>query len=279
MSTLVPRTLVLVFLFACGGGSTSGPDAGRSNADAGPMLGEAAGVLSVVSDPDGSYIGLDGTFNDGAPIEVRLEMARSGQCRWMKYTPALCDPACDLSSEMCVNGACQAFPSRLDKGSIEWTWPGGQTAVQPDGTNFYSASGNPSAHGMTQLTVNGETLAVETSQGPMPSNDWAQAIATRSGDAVIRWSNPISGARVRLSMTDCVGSHGGIGETEIECEGPDTGELALPDEFLTALEAGDWSRGECGSHSLVRYVHDEAADGTFRFEARSFAGFFYVGDR
>ena len=80
---------------------------------------------------------------------------------------------------------------------------------------------------------------------------------------------------MRLHMTDCAGSHGAIGESEIECDAPDAGELTLPDAFLDALEAGDWSHGECGSHNLIRYAADTAADESFRFEAQGVTGFYY----
>ncbi|MCP4447659.1 MAG: hypothetical protein GY811_20325 [Myxococcales bacterium] len=77
-----------------------------------------------------------------------------------------------------------------------------------------------------------------------------------------------------LPRVDCAGSHGG--EAEISCEAPpDTGELTLPAHFLDALDDADWSRGECGSHEVIRYDTDSVACGNFRFESHALASFFY----
>jgi hypothetical protein len=98
--------------------------------------------------------------------------------------------------------------------------------------------------------------------------------------ASLRWSNPIQDARVRLHMTGCVGSHGGIATAEIECEGPDTGELVIAGVFLDALAAGDWTHGECGGHELLRYhaAADPQDDG-LRFESGAVTQFFWRPDQ
>ena len=80
-------------------------------------------------------------------------------------------------------------------------------------------------------------------------------------------------------MTDCTGSHGGLAAAELECEGPDTGDLVIPGAFLDVMDAGDWSHGECGSHAFERY-HSAALedDDTVRLETVGDAGFFYRPD-
>ncbi|MBT3222533.1 MAG: hypothetical protein HN348_25955, partial [Proteobacteria bacterium] len=95
-------------------------------------------------------------------------------------------------------------------------------------------------------------------------------------DAVLRWKNPVENARIRLHMTDCLGTHGGLAEAEIECEGPDTGELVIPGKYLDMLDDGDWSHGECGTHTFARY-HSAAPEGddTMRFETIGNEGLFY----
>jgi len=286
--TACRATLFLVLFAACSGNAGDGADAAVGSADAavgsadadpnqpdaGPVFDEPEGIVWVRAFSSNATIYLDGYFNDGPAVEPRLETGRIGHCRLMSYTPTFCDPPCD-SFAACVDSQCKPWPERLDKGALGWTWPGGESTVEPDSTSYYSDSGSFGAHGETTLTVAGSTLRVTTGPAPEPTGDWAQAIETRSGDAVLRWSNPIPGARVRLHMTDCLGSHGAIGESEIECDAPDTGALTLPDSFLAALEAGDWSHGECGSHNLVRYAADIAADESFRFEAQGVTGFFY----
>ena len=162
-----------------------------------------------------------------------------------------------------------------------WVWPDGEQTVEPDNLLLYAASSTTSEPGASSITFDGITLEAPTISGADQIGDWAQDINKRGDgdDVTLRWSNPIEKARVRLSMTDCTGSHGGIGEAEIECEGPDTGELVLPGAFLDALDAGDWTHGECGSHPFERY-HAAAivGDDTVRYETVGDAGFFYRPD-
>ena len=112
---------------------------------------------------------------------------------------------------------------------------------------------------------------------PEPIRPWDEVIRDRGdGDATLRWSNPVPGARIRLHMTDCVGSHGGIAAAEIECEGPDSGGLVLPGAYLDLFDAGDWTHGECGSHTFERY--QPAVAGDLRLETVADGGLFYRPD-
>lgn len=270
-----PPVALLALLVACSGSSANGSDASvGGGGDAAPSFDRAAGTIAVQAFPNSNIITLAGYFGDGPDLEVRTESDRSGACRLMTFTPSFCDPQC-TGFDVCVDSQCESWPPRLNKGTIEWTWPGGQMSVQPDNTDYYSANGQFSQHGEVSLGVDGDTLRVQSMDNLVQVGDWADAITNRSGDAVLRWSNPVAGARVRLDMTDCVGSHGAIAAAEIECEGPDTGELIVPGAFLDTLDAGDWSRGECGSHQIIRYNTDSPNGSGFRFEAQSLGSFFY----
>ncbi len=196
---------------------------------------------------------LEGWFAD-EPLPRHHEPAEvTGNCRLMTYTPSTCDPPCDVDST-CLAGECVAWPVREDRGDLLWTWPDGEQTVSPDGTLLYYATGSANSEGDVAIEVDTLALTVPTIGPPVEDGSWVDTITSRgSGDAVLRWHDPILDARVRLHMTDCVGSHGGFAPAEIECEGPDTGELAVPGSFLTTLEAGDWSHGECGSHTFERY--------------------------
>ncbi len=225
---------------------------------------------------DWNETSLQGAFAEGPAPRAHGESERIGNCRLMTYTPTPCDPVCG-DGDQCIDGECVGWPDRVDRGDLLWTWPDGEQTVEPDDLFGYYATGAASTAGDVTIEVDGLVLTAPTIDGPEPVGAWDQAVATRGpGDATLRWSNPIEDARVRLHMTDCVGSHGGFAAAEIECEGPDTGELVLPDAFLTALEAGDWSRGECGSHTFDRYhaAAPEGAPGT-RFETIGPGGFFY----
>ncbi len=219
---------------------------------------------------------LQGAFADGPALRAHVETERIGNCRLMEHSPSSCPPDCS-PGELCVSGECLAWPDRVDRGDMEWSWPDGEQTVSPDSLLGYYATGSASTAGEVTLTGDGLALQASIIEPADATGSWEQALANRGdADGVLRWSNPVLDARVRLHMTDCVGSHGGLSAAEIECEGPDTGELVIPDSFLTLLEAGDWSHGECGSHTFDRY-HAAAPEGdtTVRFETIGPSGFFY----
>lgn len=223
--------------------------------------------------------GLSGVFADGAPLALQTEQTREGSCRVVGYTPSFCDPGCS-DGDVCVEGVCESYPERLDAGPLEWIWPEGQQQVQADALLSYWGSADATQEGDTSLQVGALTLTLPILTPPEPEGDWEQAFATAQGqDVTLKWSNPVSGARVRLRMTDCVGSHGGIAAAEIECEGPDTGRLVIPGSFVETLAAGDWSRGECGSHSVDRYhAAADPQDAGLRFETVAVGAFYWRPD-
>jgi len=115
-----------------------------------------------------------------------------------------------------------------------------------------------------------------------PEADWDAALAARASgaDVSLRWTNPSPNARVRLHMTDCIGSHGGLAAAEVECEAADTGALVLPGAFLDRIVAGDWSHGECGFHTFERYyIGTSDEDDTFRLETVTGESVYFAGSR
>lgn len=214
---------------------------------------------------------LQGAFADGPRVRFHQESQRIGSCRLMTYAASSCEPAC-APGAACVDGACVPYPTRATRGTLTWSYPGGSMDVEPDGTDGYFRNVfDVTGDGPMTLAFDGLVLEVPSAPPLLPAGDWSAVLAgrARGADATLAWTNPMQGARVRLSMTDCTGSHGGLAAAELECEGPDTGELTLPGAFVDQLDDGDWSRGECGGHPFERY-HAAAPDGDAltRFEAR-----------
>lgn len=274
--------LLLALLVACGtdDGDPTPVDAGSANYSAGlgddPDFSLPDGRVTVETWFAYGETQLTGWFADGPDLRYHTEAAREGNCRLVTYEASTCDPTCD-DDEACVDGACVAWPTRQDRGDLLWVWPDGERTVSPDGTLAYFATGQASTAGDISVTFEDTTLVAPTVEALEADGDWAEAIEGRAGgDATLSWTNPIQKARVRLHMTDCVGSHGGIAPAEIECEGPDTGTLVIPGTFLDALAAGDWSHGECGSHEFERY-HAAAppGDDSIRMESVADAGLFW----
>lgn len=264
-----------------GTGGTPAGDGGLPNGPSGePDFEVPAGVITVETWFDWGETELYAIFADAPPLRLHRESARIGQCRLMEpYEPSSCTPQC-ASTGACIEAQCRPYPTRIDRGPINWTWPEGQQTATASSVVRYRAVGAAREPGEVVVQVAGLTLRAPSDHPPAADTDWAAAIATRAvgADVSLRWTNPRPNARIRLHMTDCVGSHGGLAAVEIECQSADTGVLVLPGTFLDRLDAGDWSRGECGSNELERYYIDTAdGDDTFRFETIASTGFLYRG--
>ncbi len=230
---------------------------------------------------DYEEVALSGSFADAPPLVLQTETQREGSCRLVGYAPSFCEPGCS-GSDVCVEESCESYPTRLDVGTLGWAWPDGELDVAPDDLLSYYAGGSASSYGESALTVGELELKVPAVVAALPDGDWNKVLSKRARDedASLRWSNPVADARVRLHMTDCVGSHGGIATAEIECEGPDTGELVIAGGFLNLLADGDWTHGECGGFELLRYhaAADPQDDG-LRFESGAVTQFFWRPDQ
>ena len=102
-----------------------------------------------------------------------------------------------------------------DRGDLLWTWPDGEQTVTPDAAHGYFATGSPSTEGEVSIEVDGLALTASTIGPPVEDGSWIDAITSRgASDAVLRWQDPILDARIRLHMTDCTGTHGGIAAAE-----------------------------------------------------------------
>jgi hypothetical protein len=275
--------LLLLPLLGCAPEEPTPVDGGSANYSAslgeGPDFSEPHGRIEVETWLEWGDTQLSGAFADGPAPRHHSEAQRIGSCRIMTYTPSSCEPSCE-GYDVCVDGACEPWPTYLDRGTLRWTWPDGEQEVVPNEWYGYWASGSASSQGEVSIEVEGLLLEAPTIDTMEPDGDWADAVSSRGdGDATLRWSNPVLDARVRLHMTDCTGSHGGLAAAEVECEGPDTGSLVIPGAFLDSLDAGDWSHGECGSHELHRYhAATPEGDTTVRLETRGPSGFFYRPD-
>lgn len=221
--------------------------------------------------------GLFASFSDSPPVDFQTELEREGSCRLVGFESSFCDAGCEWG-EQCVDGECVGEAPREDRGALLWSWPEGSEELQPDDLLGYWGSAQASTVGASEVTVSAITLEAPTLLPVTPDGSWEDALSARAAgeDLTLRWTDPLEDSRVRLHMTDCVGSHGGIGAAEIECEGPDSGALVIPGAYLDALADGDWSRGECGSHALVRYAAAaDPQDTGLRYESRASASFFW----
>jgi hypothetical protein len=272
-----PTIALALALAACGPAEPVDGGSASWSASLGeePDFSDPNGRIEVQTWFDQGETQLQGAFADGPRVRWNTEAERVGNCRLMTYAPSQCTPAC-AGEQACVDGECLSWPARRDLGDLRWVWPDGDQTVSPDGALAYFATGAASEPGDVSIEVGDLSLVAPTIDAPEPDGDWTRALEQRGdGDATLRWKDPILHARVRLFMTDCIATHGGIAAAEIECEGPDSGELVIPGAFLDALDEGDWSQGECGSHDLQRY--HSAGDATERLETVAATSLSYRG--
>lgn len=245
-----------------------------------PDFAPAPSVFEGLLYPSDGVVTLQGAFREGPPLSFHSESARSGSCRELTYTPSTCDPPCAAGTEACIDSTCEPYPVQAPRGTVSFSWPGGTADLEPGPTGYFH-QGQASGEGALGIAFEDTSLEVPFAPMMEPTGSWETALSDRQTgeDGVLRWSDPREGMRVYLYMTDCTGSHGGLAPVEIECEGPDTGELVVPAAFLDALEQGDWSRGECGSHVFHRrHIAAPDDDASIRLHARSVDSLFWRPD-
>lgn len=265
------------------GGSAGSSGSAGSGGTGGTPLGDTPdfslplGRIRVTTWLEFGETELAATFADGPSPSEREESERIGSCRLTTFRASTCTPSCP-GGAVCVSERCEVFPAQRDRGPLEWSWPGGQQTLSASPTGNYYGAGAALTTGDVVVAVDGVSLSAPIVESPSPEGDWTQALSARAAaeSVTLRWGNPSPGARLRLHMTDCAGTHGGLAVAEIECEAADSGQLVLPGAFLDALAAGDWSRGECGGHRLERYHVD--GDDLLRLETIARADVFYRPD-
>ncbi|MFO0631819.1 MAG: hypothetical protein U0168_03115 [Nannocystaceae bacterium] len=233
----------------------------------------------------GTYTSLVGAYAEAPPPDFHQEAERSGACRLLTYEASVCNPVCEPPG-VCIDGACVTASPQQSLGAVTLAGIDAEPiAVNEDAqhTYFWDREAELS---LQSLGLDGEGGAIAAFSlgacavaAPQPEADWsAQMMARAPGESVVlRWTDPVPTARIYMRMTTGIGTHGGISPVEIECEGPDVGELELPGAYLDALYADGWACGECGGNDLLRYHADHSGDpGELQFRVGSIANFWYI---
>jgi hypothetical protein len=278
-----------------GGGGVSGAaaDGGEGNcattldARPEPIFEQTTSRLRLWAIPNETIF--EGAVLDGQRREIHTEAERSGNCRLLTYESAgsFCDPLC-YSPDLCVNGVCERFPSPVSAGTMSIELSEQEPfELEPKALGNYAWNTEDFGYDVvTSVAVTaaggkagaGFELEARLSPAPEPTSDWTVLAERRAPgeDLALGWSNPVDTARFYLRMTTCIGTHGGISPVEIECEGPDTGELTIPGAYLDALYAQGWGHGECGVNTVWRYHASQTGcgDSAVQLRAESSASFY-----
>jgi len=231
------------------------PDAAVGD-DAGPWTGaDLAGACDLDKRIGGFLIevGLanyvDGEVKNAVqPNTVLDEVQRDGACVLRKKTPPFCDPACDLTTQVCgLDETCQPAPRNQDVGRVTVAGLSHEVSLEADGqkrysdTTFTAAPFSPGAQ--IQLdAAGGDTVPAFRLRGiglaplALPVLEW---VITPGQPLTVQWTT-VSGSEARVHLRLNVDQHGNT-PIALECDAPDTGTFTIPASMVDALLAGGQS--------------------------------------
>jgi len=278
---------------ACNGAQEDPPFAYEHAPDGAPL--QDAGVSTVVGtvhlredrsvyDGDGTPVEqragqVDASYFAQPPPRWHREVARAGECVLLRYTPALCDPACE-GGAVCVDTNTCAPPADFAyAGAIRFA--GLRAAVELIGQDgyYYASDALPADlfddDATVSVTLAGAEIAAHTisARGVAPLvPDLVSSITLEPGqDHVVRWTPAAGDARIRLTLNGNNAGHGAPYAGIIECDSPDvagavTIAAALVDGFPPTQAWTVCAGHDCPPSTIERYRRGVAAIGASQAE-------------
>jgi len=254
----------LILVLAGCGGATGGADAGPPDASALPDFAAPPARVEVF---ESSFRGVASSgaralLADSLPT-YQTEVTAAGACRLLVFEPGTCADPC---AGVCVVDQCLAATPR-DAGVITLT--GLTTAVTlhaSDGAYLQDQTGLPddlfAGGAVVEASAPGADRAGfdVTGEGVspiIPDLDVDQITLVNGADDTVTWGAAEPGTRVRLILRSAADAAGQPPYAAIECEGPDQGELVIPqalvEMFPKQVRQPTCSAGDCPPSSLLRY--------------------------
>lgn len=199
------------------------------------------------------YTTVLGKFFDGAspsPVGWK-EAGASGSCKVFIPKIPFCPVPCDIQAACVEDGVCQDYADPVVIGQVTvegLATKAGATsfAMNPIANNYQPANNvivafPPFAEGgAVTFSASGDTAApafAVSSKGIPPLALLNDTISLEDGKPVIlRWTPPAQPGNSRISVDVDISHHGGS-RGMIECEGPDTGEMAIAGALVDQLKA------------------------------------------
>jgi hypothetical protein len=238
--------------------------------------------------PSAAYARIEGLVQDGPDPQLYAVSTEAGGCRYLKGGIGSCDPAC-AAGELCtIDGVCAPYPLGVSGGALTVRGLGDPIEIAPEDWNqgVYVGPANLPA----DLFDSTDVIGAELAGGDFPAValgakgvDPLDAALVDTGfemldgqDAEISWTpgaDPEACVRVVINGPNAI--HGAPLADVIECEGPDTGSLTIPQALVEEFPHGttplvtegyDWPHSE-----LTRYTRSsaDAAQGPARLVVRS----------
>jgi hypothetical protein len=285
-------------LVACTDDETAQEDAGPVVVDLDPcgFADPPAALVDVSINYDiyhsGAFARIEGLVQDG-PYPTFYEIVHEeGGCRYLKAAFGSCDPMCP-NGEVCVIGdVCVPYPNPLSGGTLTVSGLGEPIEIVAEDWNaglYTGPAGLPA-----DMFDSSDSVGAKFEGGDFPAVTMgAKGVDTINPDLVETEFEMVDGQDAQITWTPgadpeaCIrvvlnglnATHGAPLSDIIECEGPDTGSLAIPQAFVEDFPYGttpevtsgyDWPHSE-----LTRYTRSsvDEAQGPARLLVRSTAYF------
>lgn len=192
------------------------------------------------------------------PRDVPVEVAAEGDCRLLTAPTVLCNPGCDVSSQVCAPGnQCQAKPQPHDLGRISVR--GLLVPLRMEANAVTKAYANPASARLPHPGfAPGASVQLSSTGGdyePISLLGWgvtgvagvAELVPVRAGSPLeLSWQPPEDPGPARIQLNLNINHHGSSSNW-IECDVPDVGAAAVPATLIDALLA----RGQSGYPTLT----------------------------
>ena len=240
----------------------------------------------------GAFARIEGTVRDG-PLPVQHEVVmEEGGCRYLKASLGDCSPACGAGEFCTIDDVCVPYPIGVSGGTLTVLGLGDPIEITAEDWNpgmYVGPAGLP-----VDLFDSSDAVGAALSGGDFPAVtlgakgvDPVEPDLVETGfemvdgqDAEITWTPGADPeACVRAVLNGFNATHGAPLDDIIECEGTDTGSLAIPQALVEEFPHGetpevtegyDWPHSE-----LSRYARssEDVAAGPARLVVRSTAYF------
>ena len=244
--------LAAALVCACGEGE---PDPGETP-DAGSWTGADLKGPCPLDRRVGGFLVEVGTANyvDGevkdavSPNTVLDEVKREGDCVLLKKEPPFCNPACDLTTEVCgLDLVCRPAPRNQDLGEVSVSGLSHAVAMSADGQKRYSDTSftaSPFAPGALIELVAAGGAAIPGFRlrgiGVLPlALDQLEWVLSPGQPLTVAWQKQ-EPAQARVHLRLNVDQHGNT-PVALECDSADTGSFTIPAGMIDALLASGQS--------------------------------------
>jgi hypothetical protein len=239
---------------------------------------------------DGPFSRIEASLLEYPMPEFHEVFLEAGGCRYFRYAPGSCAPACTNGEVCSAAGECLGFPGTRGGGLLTVEGLGDPIAIEAESFSTGTYVGPTDLPGA--LFAAGDAVGARLAGDEIPALTLgAEGVAllddalldtgfglVDGADADFTWAaGPDPDACVELVLNGLNVSHGGPLQDIVVCEGTDTGSLAVPQAMVEAFPAGEtpeFTEGYDWPHSqLTRFTRAVDAGQGIELRVRSTVSF------